>query len=142
MNSIHINDEINNKSMDNNIIVRKEEINESLEYHKKNSKSNNSSKILYNNSRDDINSSDIYYINSSENNNSLSQKFDKKPPDKKLKNEEIKIGLDKDKFYGFKMPVNTITQSEISGEIIITTIDGSVYLFSEPNLSLYMDKDE
>ena len=142
MNNININDEINNKSMDNNIIVRKEEINESLEYHKKNSKSNNSSKILYNNSRDDINSSDMYDINSSENNNSLSQKFDKKPPDKKLLNEEIKIGLDKDKFYGFKMPVNTITQSEISGEIIITTIDGSVYLFSEPNLSLYMNKDE
>ena len=136
----YINDEIINKSMDNNNITRNGEVNQSLEYSKKNSKSNNSSQVLYNNSREDSNSSQIYKSNSSENNTNKSNEFYKKPPDKNIKYEESKVGTDKDKFYGFKMPVNTITQSENSGEIIITTIDGGVYLFSQPNLSFYMDK--
>ena len=37
------------------------------------------------------------------------------------------------------MPVSTITQSEETGEIIITTIDGKLYVFSTPNLDFYIN---
>ena len=142
MNNSYSKDEIINKSMDSNNIIRTGEINQSIEYPEKNCKSNNSSKLILNDSREDNNSSQMSDNNSSENNNSISKKFYKKASDKNRKNEECKIGLDKDKFYGFKMPVNTITQNDNTGEIIITTIDGGVYLFSQPNLSFYMDKSE
>ena len=142
MNNSYSKDEIINKSMDSNNIVRTGEINQSIEYPEKNCKSNNSSKLILNDSREDNNSSQMSDNNSSENNNSISKEFYKKAPDKNRNNEVCKIGLDKDKFYGFKMPVNTITQNDNTGEIIITTIDGGVYLFSEPNLSFYMNKDE
>ena len=45
-----------------------------------------------------------------------------------------------DKFGGFELPVNNIVQIKDSGKIIITTIDGRIYLFSKPNLELYLDK--
>ena len=45
-----------------------------------------------------------------------------------------------DIFGGFELPVNNIVQIKDSGKIIITTIDGRIYLFSKPNLELYLDK--
>ncbi len=43
---------------------------------------------------------------------------------------------------GFNFPVNNIIQIKYSGKIIITTIDGRIYLFSKPNLELYLKKEE
>jgi len=89
---------------------------------------------------DNNNSSQDYY-NKSLQNTIQSKDFYNKTLGKNEEGES-RIKSDKEKFLGFKMPVNTITQSDNSGEIIITTIDGGVYLFSEPNLSFYMNKDE
>ena len=38
----------------------------------------------------------------------------------------------------FDLPVNNIIQTKDSGKIIITTIDGKIYLFSKPNLDFYL----
>ena len=89
---------------------------------------------------DNNNSSQDYY-NKSLQNTIQSKDFYNKTLGKNEEGES-RIKSDKEKFLGFKMPVNTITQSDNSGEIIITTIDGGVYLFSQPNLSFYMDKSE
>ena len=43
-----------------------------------------------------------------------------------------------DKFRGFELPVNNIVQLKDSGKIVITTLDGKIYLFSKPNLDLYL----
>ena len=32
------------------------------------------------------------------------------------------------------MPVNNIIQTKDTGKIVITTIDGKIYLFTKPNL--------
>ena len=54
--------------------------------------------------------------------------------------QDIEIGPEfKDKIEIFDMPVSTITQSEETGEIIITTIDGKLYVFSTPNLDFYIN---
>ena len=45
-----------------------------------------------------------------------------------------------DIFGGFELPVNNIVQIKESGKIIITTMDGKIYLFSKPNLDLYLNK--
>ena len=57
--------------------------------------------------------------------------------------QEIEIGPEyDDNFEGFDMPVNSITQSQKTGEIVITTIDGGVYLFSKPNIDIYINLDK
>ena len=38
--------------------------------------------------------------------------------------------------------INCITQSKKTGKIIISCLDGSVYLLSEPNISIYLIDDE
>ena len=45
-----------------------------------------------------------------------------------------------DIFGGFELPVNNIVQIKDKGKIIITTMDGKIYLFSKPNLDLYLNK--
>ena len=45
-----------------------------------------------------------------------------------------------DIFGGFELPVNNIVQIKDTGKIIITTMDGKIYLFSKPNLDLYLNK--
>ena len=40
----------------------------------------------------------------------------------------------------FDLPVNNIIQTKDSGKIIITTIDGKIYLFSKPNLDFYFKR--
>ena len=40
----------------------------------------------------------------------------------------------------FDLPVNNIIQTKDSGKIIITTIDGKIYLFSKPNLDFYLKR--
>ena len=40
-------------------------------------------------------------------------------------------------FRGFELPVNNIIQIKDSGKIVVTTIDGRIYLFSKPNLDFY-----
>ena len=60
-------------------------------------------------------------------------------------NDKIKIkflqdidGVEEDKYFeGFNMPINNIIQKKDDGYIIITTIDGGIYLFSIPNLDYY-----
>ena len=41
-------------------------------------------------------------------------------------------------FEGFDMPVNNIIQKKDNGKIIITTINGDIYLFSKPNINYYL----
>ena len=43
-------------------------------------------------------------------------------------------------FKGFNYPVNNIIQTKYSGKIIVTTIEGGIYLFSKPNLDFYLKK--
>ena len=43
-------------------------------------------------------------------------------------------------FNGIDMPINNIIQTKDSGKIIITTIDGNIFLFSKPNLDYYNKK--
>ena len=45
-----------------------------------------------------------------------------------------------DEFQGFEMTVTCINQSKNLGNILITCLDGNVYLFSKPNLSFYFEK--
>ena len=40
----------------------------------------------------------------------------------------------------FDMPINNIIQTKDSGKIIVTTIDGNIFLFSKPNLDYYNKK--
>ena len=58
-----------------------------------------------------------------------------------LQNIEI-LEEDNDNFVGFNFPVNNIIQIKYSGKIIITTIDGRIYLFSKPNLDYYLKKQK
>ena len=52
--------------------------------------------------------------------------------------QDIDVFEENDDFKGFKMPVSNIYQTKDFGKIIITTLDGSIYLFSKPNLDLYI----
>ena len=42
-----------------------------------------------------------------------------------------------DEFSGFDMDVSCITQSKITGNLLITCLDGNVFLFKPPNLELF-----
>ena len=42
-----------------------------------------------------------------------------------------------DEFKGFNLPVNCIIQSTIDDNLLISCMDGHIYLFSNPNLSFY-----
>ena len=53
---------------------------------------------------------------------------------------KIKYLQDLENFDEFEMPVNNIIQNKNSGEIIITTTDGGIFIFSEPNINLYLNK--
>ena len=56
--------------------------------------------------------------------------------------QNIEISEDDVNFKGFNFPVNNIIQIKYSGKIIITTIDGRIYLFSKPNLDYYLKKQK
>ncbi len=43
-------------------------------------------------------------------------------------------------FYGIDMPINSIIQIKDSGKIIVTSINGYIFLFSKPNLDYYNKK--
>ena len=45
-------------------------------------------------------------------------------------------------FYGIAMPINNLIQTKNSGKIVVTTIDGHVFLFSKPNLDYYNKKNK
>ena len=51
--------------------------------------------------------------------------------------QDIEIIEDVDNFKGFIMPINNIVQIKETGKIIITCIDGGIYLFNKPNLDSY-----
>ena len=44
-------------------------------------------------------------------------------------------------FHGFENTVTCIKQSEINGNIIISSMDGNIYIFSKPNLEFYLQED-
>ena len=44
-----------------------------------------------------------------------------------------------DNFTGFEGPVSCISQSNINGNIFITSWDGKVYLFNTPNINFYLN---
>ena len=52
------------------------------------------------------------------------------------------IIIDNDIFEGFQMPISCITQSTISGNIIISCWDGNVCLFKPPNIDYYLNSDK
>ena len=41
-------------------------------------------------------------------------------------------------FNGFKGPVTSIIQSNITGNILVSCFDGNIYLFTPPNLDYYI----
>ena len=43
-----------------------------------------------------------------------------------------------DEFSGFDMEVSCITQSKITGNLLITCLDGNVFLFKRPNFELFL----
>jgi len=45
-------------------------------------------------------------------------------------------------FEGFQMPITCITQSNISGNILITCWDGNIYLFKPPNIDFFLNLDK
>mgnify|MGYP002626225252 CR=1 FL=1 len=47
------------------------------------------------------------------------------------------IEIYNENYNDFQMPINNIIQCKETGRIIMTTMDGGVHLFSEPNVSLY-----
>ena len=49
------------------------------------------------------------------------------------------IEIDDDNFEEFDQPITCITQSKITGNILITCKNGYVYLFSQPNLQFYFE---
>ena len=56
--------------------------------------------------------------------------------------QDIEIFDYNNNFNGFIMPVNTIYQTEDYGKIVITTLDGTIYLFSKPNLDFYIRRQK
>ena len=51
---------------------------------------------------------------------------------------DLEISEEDKNFEGLFMPINNIIQKKDDGNIIITTIDGGIYLFSKPNLDHYL----
>ena len=51
------------------------------------------------------------------------------------------IEYDSSEFQGFEMTVTCIKQSEINGNIIISCLDGNIYLFSRPNFEFYFQEN-
>ena len=43
-----------------------------------------------------------------------------------------------DNFEGFNNSISGITQSKITGNILVTCLDGNVYLFKPPNIDFYL----
>ena len=65
-------------------------------------------------------------------------------PDK-IENTKIKflqnIEIDnKEDFKGFEGQIKSMIQSRITGNIIVTCANGKIYLFTQPNLSLYLNR--
>ena len=52
------------------------------------------------------------------------------------------ISLENNDFNGSKKIINCMTQSKKTGKILISRKDGTVYLLSEPNISIYLIDDE
>jgi hypothetical protein len=46
-----------------------------------------------------------------------------------------------EEFEGFQNPVTSIIQSTILGNILVTCMDGNVFLFSTPNIDYYLDEE-
>ena len=67
-------------------------------------------------------------------------KFNDESDDKLILIKEIKIADEIKGIKEFDMPVNNIIQTEDTGKIVITTIDGKIYLFTKPNLDYYNKK--
>ena len=68
--------------------------------------------------------------------------FNEKVEDTKiqfLQNIEI---CNKGDFQGFDEQIKCMIQSKITGNILITCADGNIYLFTKPNLDLYMEKNK
>ena len=55
-------------------------------------------------------------------------------------NENVIIQIKQD-FKGFRGPITSIIQSNITGNILITCYDGNIYLFSPPNLDFYLSNE-
>ena len=55
---------------------------------------------------------------------------------------EQKVKNDKILFHNFKGPISSMLQSKTDGNILITSWDGNVYLFSYPNIEYYLKEDE
>ena len=62
----------------------------------------------------------------------LSLEINDKPEDNKNKNKEK----------GLNLPINNITLCKRTKKIIATSMNGGIYLFSKPNLNLYIDRNE
>jgi hypothetical protein len=52
------------------------------------------------------------------------------------------IEIDDDNFEEFDQPITCITQSKITGNILITSYNGYVYLFTQPNLQYYLENEK
>ena len=46
-----------------------------------------------------------------------------------------------EEFEGFQNPVTSIIQSTILGNILVTCMDGNVFLFSTPNIDYYLEEE-
>ena len=66
-----------------------------------------------------------------------SKKPDIKEEENKEKKEELKVP-DNKKFYGFHGAISSIIQSSSRKNILVSCYDGKIYLFTKPNLSLYV----
>jgi hypothetical protein len=55
-------------------------------------------------------------------------------------NQNVIIRIKQD-FKGFRGPITSIIQSNITGNILITCYDGNIYLFSPPNLDFYLSNE-
>ena len=51
------------------------------------------------------------------------------------------IEIDDENFEEFDGPISCITQSRITGNILITCYNGNVYLFTQPNIQYYLDNN-
>ena len=45
-------------------------------------------------------------------------------------------------FEKFEKPISYITQSEKTGNIIISCLDGKIYLLTQPNIDYYLRNDD
>ena len=48
----------------------------------------------------------------------------------------------RDDMDAFNGPINCITQSTKTGHILVSCLDGNIYLLTPPNISYYLDEDE